>query len=216
MGRTIVIGDIHGCLAPLRRLLDRVAPGVDDTLVFLGDYIDRGPDSSWVVEHILCLRQQLPRLVTLKGNHEVMLLDFLHGRNRQDYLLHGGRETLASYGLEEGCGADDLPRRHLLFFQELLSYWEDERYIYAHAGIEPGVPLSQQNGRALFWGVGNFFDPKAVFPKPVVHGHVYRRVPLMEGQRIGIDTGAVYGGALTALILPQQRFISEPSETRWL
>ena len=216
MSRTIVISDIHGCFHPLLRLLERLAPGADDTLVFLGDYIDRGPDSAWVVEHLICLRRQLPRLITLRGNHEAMLLSFLRGLGKQQYLIHGGLETLRSYGLEAGCRAEDFPRRHLLFYQELLSYWEDEHVIYAHAGIEPGVPLSQQRARALFWGSGNCMAADAVFPKPVIHGHFFRREPVVEAQRIGIDTGAVYGGKLTALILPEKTFVSEPSEINWI
>ena len=211
-GRTIVISDIHGCHDTLRHLMDRVGPTAADTLIFLGDYIDRGPDSRKVVDFLLELQQEFPRFIALKGNHEQMLADFLAGRNRENYLRYGGKETLSSYGLGAECGRDDFPASHLHFFQELLSFWEDEAYLYAHAGIEPGVPLSMQSNKALIWGLSRFLSPGAFFPKTVIYGHVHRVEPLVESNRIGIDTGAVYGGRLTALLLPEQRFISVPGE----
>src|SRR5258707_9775940 len=109
--RTIAIGDIHGCAAPLTAVLAAIKPAEKDMLVFLGDYVDRGPDSRGVIETVLALQNQC-RLVTLLGNHEVMLLDALErGAEGAGWLQYGGAETLASYGWEIA----HIPERHLEF-----------------------------------------------------------------------------------------------------
>jgi serine/threonine protein phosphatase 1 len=107
-GRLLAIGDIHGCLDQLRELLARVVPTPHDQLVFLGDYVDRGPDSAGVVEVLLTLRDQLPRTVFLRGNHEQMLLDVLAGGDPAIFLLNGGEQTIASYR-NRGDGRRPLP-----------------------------------------------------------------------------------------------------------
>jgi serine/threonine protein phosphatase 1 len=193
------IGDIHGCLDPLRRLLDEIRPAADDQVVFLGDYIDRGPDSKGVIEHLLTLRG---RYTFLMGNHERMFLDFLQGKDRTLFLYNGGTATLESYG-----GASTIPATHLAFLNRLLPYYETEDYLFVHAGIRPGIPLDRQDPQDLLWIREEFYGYPGRYPKAIVFGHTPMREVLMEDDRIGIDTACVYGNKLTCLILPSRELI---------
>jgi len=220
MSRTLVIGDIHGCRQELLALMERVdAEPLHDRLIFLGDYVDRGPDSRGVIEEILALRRQFSKVVTLKGNHEEVLLSYLTGRDKDFYLSIGGRETLLSYGCREPFDADcalNFPESHQNFLYNLLPYWEDEKYIYVHAGLRGGVHLSQQRPEWLYWASGGLFmSQRHDFGKTVIFGHSYVPTPLMEKAKIGIDTGAVYGGSLTCLILPAEKFVQVPGHKYW-
>lgn len=220
MTRTLVIGDIHGCRQELLHLLERVdADPFRDRLIFLGDYVDRGPDSRGVIEEILSLRRQFSQTITLKGNHEEVLLSFLAGVDREFYLDIGGRETLSSYGCAEPFDYDcsiNIPDSHQSFLYNLLPYWEDENYIYVHAGLRPGVHLTQQSSDWLYWAAGGrFAGQKYDFGKKVIFGHSVVASPLVEEDKIGLDTGAVYGGTLTCLILPEMKFVQVPSRKYW-
>jgi len=200
---TYVIGDIHGCLDPLQRLIEKVKPKQGDELIFVGDYIDRGPESRQVVDYLL----ELPhRRIFLMGNHEKMLLDFLDGEDQEMFLANGGQATLRSYGGD----ADDIPDAHRAFFKSLRPMYETADYLFVHAGIRPMVPLAQQQIRDLVWIRHEFFQFIGRFPKPVVFGHTPLRQVLMAEDRIGIDTGCVYGGKLTCLKLPERRIIQVP------
>ena len=220
MANTYVVGDIHGCRRALGQLLGRINPDpVADTLVFLGDYIDRGPDSCGVIGDLIALGRKFTRLVFLKGNHEAALLDYLAGRPPAFFLAIGGAQTLASYDLapQDPCPpGGGLPVEHLQFFVNLLPYWEDEAHIYVHAGLEPGVHLTQQSPQWLYWADGAAFAGLSHdFGKRVVFGHYPMETPLVMANKIGIDCGAVYGGHLTCLILPEQRFVRVRSEKFW-
>jgi len=220
MNRTLVIGDIHGCRQELLALLERVnAEPLHDRLIFLGDYVDRGPDSRGVIEEVLALRRQFSKVVTLKGNHEEVLLSYLAGRDRDFYLSIGGRETLLSYGCVEPFAPDcalNIPESHQSFLYSLLPYWEDEEYIYVHAGLRPGVHLSQQGPEWLYWAAGRRFESQRYdFGKTVVFGHSFVSTPLIENGKVGIDTGAVYGGSLTCLVLPGMKFVQVPGRRYW-
>jgi diadenosine tetraphosphatase ApaH/serine/threonine PP2A family protein phosphatase len=210
-GRLFAIGDIHGCLDELARLLDAIPAGAGDTVVFVGDYIDRGPDSHGVIEHLLEWRTRSPaRSVFLKGNHEDMALGFL-GRGGQwgeAWLRNGGVAALRSYGLDpHGSRADvaqRMPDAHVQFMSELETslLWRDVRVV--HAGIRPGVPWEQQRTEDLLWIREEFLDHPHDLGVIVVFGHTpHRRVVHQPPYRIGIDTGCVYGGALTCLMLPE-------------
>lgn len=212
MKKTFVVGDIHGCHASFLALLDKINPDPRrDRLILLGDYVDRGPDSKKVLTEIIKLRSRFSHIITLMGNHERMFLDFLAGRG-QDFFLHfGGRETLMSYDLKPPFPADTskhIPADHITFLNELLLYWEDENYIYVHAGLQPGIHLSQQSSEWLLWAREKFIPSEYDFGKPVIFGHTDLKEPLIEKNKIGIDTGAVYGGRLSCLILPDMEFIS--------
>ena len=212
MEKTFVIGDIHGCDQLLDRLLARIAPDLTrDVLVFLGDYINRGPGSRAVVSRLIALRRLSPQMITLMGNHEQVFLDFLAGRRQEFFLRIGGRGTLASYGLTEytpEAALSSVPTEHLDFFNELLLSWEDEENIYVHAGLEPGVHLAQQSTEWLLWARERFLQLDVAFAKRVIHGHTPVARPQVTPHRISLDTGAIYGGPLTCLILPEERFVS--------
>ena len=220
MSKTFVIGDIHGCHSALVELLARLQPDPQkDTLIFLGDYIDRGPDSSKVISEVLELRKRFQRLITLKGNHEDALLDYLAGSGQDFYLGIGGRQTLASYGMTgTGTGPlhEGIPAAHLFFLRDLLSYWEDDNHIFVHAALRPGLHLSQQPAEWLFWGGnGRFANQDYDFGKRVVFGHTAMRGPVITRHKIGIDCGAVYGGHLGCLVLPDMNFIKVKSKRYW-
>ncbi len=214
MKKTFVIADIHGCSKPLRALLTKITVNpLTDTLIFLGDYIDRGPNSKEVVAEIIKLAEKFPRIITLMGNHEQMLLEFMQGRGRDLFLKYGGRETLESYGMDPPFTdnpVDFIPADHLDFFNSLDTYWEDDNYIYVHAGLQPGVNLNRQSTEWCLWSRGKFINSDYDFGKTVIFGHTEHSEPLIKANKIGIDTGSFYGGRLTCLVLPARQFISVP------
>lgn len=193
-GRLLAFGDIHGCRTQLRDLWAQVAPTADDRLVFLGDYIDRGPDSAGVIDDLLQLRQQFPHSVFLRGNHEVMLCDALAGRDPAIFLANGGDRTIASY---EVRGSWPPPAAHREFFESLSAIYTTGQFVFVHAGLRPGVPLAEQQAADLFWIRADFLDSADSWGKIVVFGHTPWPEPLFEAERIGLDTGCVYGGRLT-------------------
>ncbi len=207
--RIFAIGDIHGCLSHLERLMEEIRPLLDpqeDTLVFLGDYIDRGPDPKGVVDLILQIKKEVRHVVCLKGNHEDMFLDWvLNGRNYDLYLYNGGGSTIRSYSQDREF---HLPAEHLDFFTSLRLYYETDKYIFVHAGLKAGVPLKEQDPQEMIWIREEFIYSNYDFGKLVVFGHTPLQRVLVAPNKIGIDTGAVYGGELTCLELPAQRFYS--------
>jgi serine/threonine protein phosphatase 1 len=172
-------------------------------VVFIGDYIDRGPQSREVVDHLLGLPH---RCVFLLGNHEKMLLDYLDGKDEGLFLPNGGLATIQSYG---GHVAN-IPPAHLRFFRDLKPMYDTANYLFVHAGIRPLVPLERQREEDLVWIRQEFFQFIGRFPKPIVFGHTPLRQVLMAADRIGIDTGCVYGGKLTCLRLPDRQVIQVP------
>lgn len=203
MSRILAIGDIHGSLDKLRMLMGEIDWNPEqDTLIFIGDYVDRGPDSAGVIDHLLGLMNWSEKIICLRGNHEQMFLDFLEGRNHQTFLYNGGQATIESYGgFEAG-----VPEEHYQFLQALPLYYESDNYIFVHAGLRPAVPLDQQDDRDLLWIREEFIESEFDFGKIVVFGHTPLRHPLVLPNKIGIDTGAVYGGHLTCLELPGHIF----------
>lgn len=208
--RIFAVGDIHGCLDHLQQLI-RMLPirKEKDLLVFIGDYIDRGFDSQGVVEYVRHLRENLCETICLLGNHEQMFLDYLKGQNEEMFLYNGGLETLVSYGLHgrKKVSTDDLPPGHLAFFQDLQPYYENDDFILVHAGLRPGIPLSDQSLDDLLWLRFEFIKSDYDFGKTVIFGHtpLSKTLPFYGTKKVGIDTGAVYGGRLTCLELPEMR-----------
>ncbi len=210
MHKIFAIGDIHGCLEKLEDLLEQLA--VDrqsDTLVFIGDYIDRGKYSREVVDYLIRLQREYRNVICLRGNHEQMFLNYLDGVNEGLYLGNGGRATLDSYGI---LLSDDLeerkakiPEEHMNFFRLLLPYYETDHYIFVHAGVRPELPLNRQAIDDLLWIRFEFIENENDFGKTVVFGHTPMKNLLINKNKIGIDTGAVYGGKLTAIELPDIR-----------
>lgn len=212
---TCAIGDIHGCHTSLTLLLQKVLHRAD-TFVFLGDYVDRGPNSKEVVTTILSLQRKRERVIALTGNHDFLFLQYLMGLDSTLFLQVGGRQTLASYGLSPTANRTEIdqlvPPEHISFLRSLPLFWEDQHAIYVHAGLQPGRHLSQQTLQWCLWAKERFTHTPYEFGKPVVFGHTVFTDPLLTSNRIGIDTGAVYGGQLTAVLLPQRELISVPGE----
>jgi serine/threonine protein phosphatase 1 len=237
-GRAVyAVGDVHGRLDLLDRLLDRIAADAaahpadaSRCLVMLGDYIDRGADSRGVVERLLggVLPELAPTLdrVDLMGNHEEAMLDFLDGRSDgQDWLGYGGLETLMSYGvplkslprtpeasdrLREDL-AQAVPDAHIDFMRACALSHVEGGYAFVHAGVRPGLPLERQDQRDLLWIRDEFLRSRSPLPGwVVVHGHTICDMPQDAGHRINLDTGAFVSGRLTALVLrrTERRFIT--------
>ncbi|RKX62503.1 MAG: serine/threonine protein phosphatase [Thermodesulfobacteriota bacterium] len=203
--KIFAIGDIHGCLWSLEKLLNILPVNWGkDLVIFLGDYIDRGPDPRGVIEKILELKEfYKDKIITLKGNHEWMFERFLKGIDIDIFLYNGGGMTLKSYYNKEGYL--EIPEEHLKFLRELKLYYETEDYIFVHAGLRPGKELKEQSEEDLLWIRESFYLSEYKFPKIVVFGHTPFPAPLILEDRIGIDTGCVYGGALTAIELPEKK-----------
>ena len=216
-GRTFLVGDLHGCLEELNVLLDHLT-GVeklnkDDTIVFIGDYIDRGPDGRGVVQRLLDFEKQYPRALFLKGNHEDMLLSYLAGGPHKDiYLPNGGIDTLFSYGLQRGSTAEELvsamPSDHRDFFERLHRYIVTPRFVFVHAGLDPLRALQQQADEYLFWIRDEFIRNIHHFGKVVVFGHTpFQDVLFHLPYKIGIDTGAVYHNKLSCIEVRDGRIL---------
>jgi serine/threonine protein phosphatase 1 len=210
MGRIFAIGDIHGCLDRLRKLLAVIdVDWAADTVVFMGDYIDRGPASKEVVDAVLEMRGKHERVVCLMGNHERMFLNWLDGREEGLFLANGGRSTLRSYGIAPDATGREakVPPDHLAFFRSLLPFYETETHLFVHAGVRPGIPMEIQDPHDMIWIRHEFFLADHGLKKTVVFGHTpFTGEPFVGEKRIGIDTGAVYGGTLTCLELPAMKF----------
>jgi len=201
--RIYAIGDIHGCLEQLKALMAKLSPGAADELLFIGDYIDRGPDSKGVVDYVLELRKRRPGRVTcLMGNHEWMLLNYLDGTDPVSWLQNGGEATLTSYG-----GEDKIPYTHLEFFHSLSPFHRTDDHLFVHAGIRPGIPMEAQTTEDMLWIRREFYLYPGRFKPPIVFGHTPLREVLSQEDRIGIDTGCVYGGKLTCVVLPGREVI---------
>ena len=210
MKNIFAIGDIHGCLAKLRALIGKIPIDFTrDTLLFIGDYIDRGPHSVEVVDYLINFKKRHPGVIFLKGNHEDMLEKYLNGTDRFTYLLNGGQRTLDSYlNQTTKSEAFPIPSHHKDFYRSLKLYYETDKYIFVHAGMRPKVQLEFQENEDLLWIRDKFIYTKYNFGKRVIFGHTPLSKPLVESNKIGIDTGAVYGNVLTCVRLPDLEFFS--------
>lgn len=221
--RLYAIGDVHGCLDALRAVhrdieADLSARPVEDwRVVHLGDYVDRGSDSRGVIEFLARRAAEEPRMIFLRGNHDEMFAGALGGdrRHTEVWLNNGGVQTLESYGLDlmafiEGLRTGDpgrgkIPAEHGSFLEGLHDSARFGDYYFVHAGIDPDKPLDGQSPEAQLWIREPFLRCAAEFEAVVVHGHT--PVPRVETRlnRIGIDTGAVFGGPLSCLVLEDRQ-----------
>jgi serine/threonine protein phosphatase 1 len=219
--RVYAVGDIHGRLdllltiaAQIRQDL-AVRPTEAPLVCFLGDYVDRGPSSAGVIEHLATPSGEGVRQIFLKGNHEDRMLAFLdepavHGPG---WLKFGGREALASYGVPQAqIDAEDwrelrdafeaaLPPTHLTFLNSLKVAFRWGGYLFVHAGLDPARPLTDQDPRDLLWIREPFQSSERDHGLCVVHGHVITPEPVLRANRIGLDTGAYKSGVLTCAAL---------------
>ncbi|MFD2264716.1 metallophosphoesterase [Lacibacterium aquatile] len=219
--RVYVIGDIHGCRDELERLHDRLAADWElasakgCTIVYLGDYIDRGPDSRGVIGTLLGPSPIAgAERIFITGNHEQAMLDFLQApESNPHWLDFGGMETLASYGVRRSAVgsrgrqelaermAEAMPESHRVFFESLAPYHRIGDYFFVHAGVRPGVSLDRQVPDDCCWIRGAFLESRQWHGAMIVHGHTVTDQPDERANRIGIDTGAYASGVLTALRL---------------
>ncbi|WP_374469501.1 metallophosphoesterase family protein [Phenylobacterium sp.] len=216
------IGDVHGCYEAMKALLARIAAdsaeharGRRPILVFLGDYVDRGPDSARVLEALLWLRRRPDLEVRLlKGNHEQAMLAFLERpQDGGGWLRFGGVETLAAYGVAApsdpagyGPARDELlermPASHLWLLQRLELMLAVGDYAFVHAGVRPGAALAAQTEDDLLWIRQAFLEAPGPHEKVIVHGHTWLdERPQLHDHRIGVDTGVYATGVLTAVRL---------------
>ncbi|HKK00603.1 MAG TPA: metallophosphoesterase family protein [Desulfuromonadales bacterium] len=209
-GRLLAVGDIHGCFDHLRQLMALVRPTPSDQVVFLGDYVDRGPAARDVLDFLIDFGRRYPKSVFLKGNHEAMFLDFLTGRERLPFLINGGQTTLKSY---EQKNAVAIPEEHRAFLAALRLSFDTEHFIFVHAGLRPGLPLEEQQEEDLLWIRRDFLDADDYdWGKTIVFGHTPLQEPFLSPGRIGIDTGAVYGRYLSCCDVETLRFWRYPEE----
>lgn len=205
--RTIVIGDIHGCYNELKSLLTRLEKDNKynqrtDKLVFLGDYIDRGEDSRKVIGFIKRLQKNNKNVIALMGNHEDMLLNYLEDMDNS-WSYNGYEATMESYRGHTKHFANDVE-----WMSKLPLYHEDEFFIYVHAGIDVNKSMNEQQKNTLLWVREDFIYNHKQYNKRVIFGHTPtatlngQNMPIQTfGDNIGIDTGCVFGGALSALII---------------
>ena len=218
--RVYAIGDVHGRADLLQSLLTVIDADLARSAprraihVFLGDYVDRGPDSRGVLD-LLIARSRSHETVCLKGNHEVFLLEVLQDPTRlQEWRHYGGLLTLVSYGItptmsptaEEQVELIDglkraIPPEHLAFVQQLPSSFTCGDFFFVHAGVKPGIPLERQRDEDMLWIREEFLACEEHFGKYVVHGHTPVSAPDIRSNRINIDTGAYATGNLTLLTI---------------
>ena len=195
--RHFAIGDIHGCLDALKRLDWELRFQATDTVVALGDYVDRGPDSQGVIEYLIGLGSRC-KLIALRGNHEVMMMCARRDRAaRMSWISFGGNKTLESY---RASVFDDIPESHWNFLESTLPYHETERDFFVHANASPDSPLAEQSDHMLYWEMFGTPSPHQS-GRRMICGHSSQKSgrPLDLGHAVCIDTYAHGGGWLTCL-----------------
>lgn len=217
--RVYAVGDIHGCLDLLEDAVaqieadDRRRGTAQTQIIFLGDLIDRGPDSAGVVDYLIALAEARGNVRFILGNHEEIFLRALGGdlESLRLFVRVGGRETILSYGLSENdyerTDYEELlalmrkcvPARHIEFLKSFEDRIEIGDYLFVHAGLRPGVAIDSQRRADMRWIRSSFLESDCEFGKLVVHGHSMSDGVVVRANRIGIDTGAFASGRLTAL-----------------
>lgn len=222
--RLYAIGDVHGrhdLLAAMHRRIEselEYAPSSDWRIIHLGDYVDRGPDSKGVIDFLIEARERDPRNLTLAGNHDIGMLEFLAEPDADGlFMRYGGIQTAASYGVKLSIGSswfgrpdevlahghaalvEALPQAHVDFLRSLSFSVTFGDFFFCHAGIRPGIPLESQSPQDLIWIRDAFHDHPGLHPKVIVHGHT--PVPETEvlANRVNVDTLAWQSGMLSAL-----------------
>jgi serine/threonine protein phosphatase 1 len=204
-GRLFAIGDIHSCPDELGAMLKAIAPRDGDTVVFVGDYVDRGPSACTVVDLLLEVERGPAEVVFLKGNHEDMMLAFLGlpGRYGDSFLINGGAATLESYGVNDDnlpSAPERIPEPHMNFLTRLSTSYLRPPFFFVHAGILPARQLEEQSVEDMLWIRQEFIFQPHQIDATVVFGHTPMREVLVDTPyKLGIDTGLVYGGKLSCV-----------------
>jgi serine/threonine protein phosphatase 1 len=216
MRKIYIIGDIHGCIDELNKLLDKLPITTDDLLIFVGDYIDRGPDSKAVVSRIMNLEHK--NIIPLMGNHEQMMLNYLEkGLADPSWMYNGYEATVRSYDIDEVSShrkfRSDMKNildseGHLDFLNSLKLFYEEDDFIVVHAGLDP-YNFDERDPETLLWIREEFIMASVTYPKTVIFGHTRMKEPFIRQDRIGIDTGCVYGGPLTAIELTERKIYQD-------
>jgi serine/threonine protein phosphatase 1 len=207
---TYAIGDVHGCRDKLERLIahcrayNKAKPA---RFVFVGDYVDRGPDSRGVIDFVRGMQAGADDVICLRGNHEAMMLDAAFESNADaldHWLANGGKHALASYGVKTP-GA--IPKDHLDWLAALRFSFDDGKRYFVHAGVSPSVPLESQTEHDQLWIREPFLSSTRDFGRFIVHGHtpLHRGRPDLRSNRLNVDTAAVLGGPLTAAVFNDER-----------
>jgi len=209
------IGDVHGCAVELRMLINQLPLTKDTTVVFIGDYVDRGPDSKGVIDTVLELSQHC-HVVPLMGNHEQMMLEYLadpFSHVAGMFIYNGGSATLESYS--DGHGEWHVPEEHLAFLHSLKLSYETEHDFFVHAGL-PDVPIEKldqdEHMDRMLWTRKPFLESSYRWSKVIVHGHTRVDAVDIRENRINIDTGCVYRNRLSAIALPGNQVFSVPRQ----
>ena len=201
---TYVVGDVHGMYENLLKLLDKLPLGKTDEIVFLGDYIDRGPNSKGVVDLLIDL-SKYHNTVFIRGNHEDMMLKCLKLGDCLTWHFNGADATLRSFG-----GVERM-KKYLDFFESLKIFHEKGIFLMVHGGVKPGIPLKDQDEFDMLWIRDEFIYSVEPLPgRVVVFGHTPMDRPLISNDKIGIDTGCVYGGHLTSVRLEDLEIFQVP------
>lgn len=212
----VAVGDVHGCPHSLEALLNKLSSYHSSTFVFLGDYIDRGPDSKSVIDLLIDFSRDV-ECIMLRGNHEQMMIDALASGDTSLWFHNGGRDTLLSYGNK--FTNPDLPAPHYHFIHNTKMYYESENYFFVHAGLPADMKIkeaiaNQQIWQEFLWQRSHLDVDHPNWEKRVVFGHTPIPEPLITEYMIGVDTGCVFPnlpglGYLTAVVLPEQEFIAQ-------
>ena len=221
--RIYAIGDVHGYI----NLLEKLHAIIDNDLaknpinsyriIFLGDYIDRGPNSAGCVEYLIHLMAENRNVICLKGNHEDKLEKFLADpiATADSFFTYGGVDCVVSYGVDmdgyrgskneilQKCSElnENIPTHHKRFFSELIKTISFGDYMFTHAGVRPGVPLDQQSEHDLIWIRSEFISNRQLYEKVVIHGHTPAYPIEILPNRINVDTHAYYSGVLSCIVL---------------
>jgi serine/threonine protein phosphatase 1 len=221
LAQTVVyaVGDVHGCLPELLALEGAIAEDAQalpdhKLIVMLGDYVDRGPSSAQVLDHLIAAPPDGFERICLAGNHELAMRDYLEGRiDLRTWLRMGAEPTLRSYGMDldrlaeiyrseravEEAVREAIPAAHLEFLRSLPVLVETPRYIFVHAGVRPGIAMDRQTDDDLVMIRSAFFDGAHLLTRYVVHGHTPVEEARRVGMRVDLDTGAYFSGRLTGL-----------------
>ncbi|HKJ44416.1 MAG TPA: metallophosphoesterase family protein [Balneolales bacterium] len=212
----IAVGDIHGCAKTLELMLDELDEYDQRVFIFMGDYIDRGPDSCKVIDLLLEFEED-HECIWLRGNHEQMLLDALDGGDYSVWLYNGGEMTINSYIRK--YGSFDLPFEHEIFYKDTSLYYDTPDFFFVHAGLNPQRTIKESLKKEKYmqeflWERSHLYSSETKWEKKVVFGHTPMPEPLVGDKMIGIDTGCVYGssrgyGILTAVKIPELSFIQK-------